>query len=99
VVLPVTSGFDRYNAILHHEVYWVYFASMESFVSLETLATGRIGLEVCEILHTYIYTYTHTYIHTHTCIHACSRTTFLAPIPQPSAVSLARALAIKCSMG
>ena len=56
-----TSGFDRY-AILHHEVSWVYFAPIESFVSLETRVTGRIGLEVCEMIHTY--TYMHTCMHT-----------------------------------
>ena len=33
------------------------------------------------------------------CVVACLRTTYLAPIPQPSTVTLVRALAMKCSMG
>ena len=33
------------------------------------------------------------------CVVACLRTTYLAPIPQPSTVTFVRALAMKCSMG
>jgi len=33
------------------------------------------------------------------CVVACLRTTYLAPIPQPSTVTLVRALAMKCSLG
>jgi hypothetical protein len=33
------------------------------------------------------------------CVVACLRTTYLAPISQPSTVTLVRALAMKCSLG